>query len=56
MGYVDDLMLGVKAKNPAEPEFIQAVQEKAVGQEVLRSITPGQQVVKIVNEELIATL
>jgi len=29
MGYVDDLMLGVKAKNPSEPEFIQAVQEVA---------------------------
>ncbi|HHM24195.1 MAG TPA: signal recognition particle protein [Bacteroidetes bacterium] len=33
-------------------EFIQAVQEKAIGQEVLRSVTPGQQVVKIVYDEL----
>ena len=33
-------------------QFIQAVQKKAVGQEVLRSITPGQQVVKIVYDEL----
>ena len=32
--------------------FIQAVQEKAVGQEVVRSVTPGQQVVKIVYDEL----
>ncbi len=34
-------------------EFIARVQEKAVGQEVLRSITPGQQVVKIIHDELI---
>ncbi len=33
-------------------EFIRRVQEKAVGQEVARSLTPGQQVVKIVHEEL----
>jgi signal recognition particle subunit SRP54 len=36
--------------------FISRVRERAVGQEVMRSLTPGQQVVKIVNEELIATL
>ncbi len=33
-------------------EFIGRVQERAVGQEVLRSLTPAQQVIKIVNEEL----
>lgn len=33
-------------------DFIKQVQEKAVGEEVLSSITPGQQVVKIVHEEL----
>jgi signal recognition particle subunit SRP54 len=37
-------------------EFIKQVQAKAVGQEVLRSITPGQQIIKIVNDELIAIL
>jgi signal recognition particle subunit SRP54 len=36
--------------------FIAAVEERAVGQEVLRSITPGQMVVKIVHEELIRLL
>jgi signal recognition particle subunit SRP54 len=36
--------------------FIGRVRERAVGQEVMRSLTPGQQVVKIVHEELIATL
>ena len=33
-------------------DFVKAVTERAVGQEVLESLTPGQQVVKIVNEEL----
>jgi len=36
--------------------FISRVRERAVGAEVMRSLTPAQQVVKIVNEELIATL
>ena len=34
-------------------DFIKKVSEKAVGDQVLKSLTPGQQVVKIVNEELI---
>lgn len=37
-------------------DFIERVKAKAVGQEVLRSVTPGQMVVKIVNDELIRTL
>jgi signal recognition particle subunit SRP54 len=36
--------------------FVGRVRERAVGVEVMRSLTPGQQVVKIVHEELIATL
>jgi signal recognition particle subunit SRP54 len=32
--------------------FVERVREKAVGQDVLRSLTPGQQVVKIVHDEL----
>lgn len=34
-------------------EFISNVTERAVGEDVLKSLTPGQQVIKIVNEELI---
>lgn len=37
-------------------EFIATVSEKAVGQEVLQSLNPAQQVIKIVNEELIALM
>lgn len=33
-------------------EFVNRVKERAVGQEVLKSLTPGQQVIKVVNEEL----
>ena len=33
-------------------DFISKVTEKAVGEQILNSLTPGQQVVKIVNEEL----
>ncbi|MBC7160024.1 MAG: signal recognition particle protein [Porphyrobacter sp.] len=41
---------------PVARDFIARVTEKAVGQQVLRSVTPGQQVVKIVNDELVAML
>ena len=37
-------------------QFISEVSEKAVGQEVLQSLNPAQQVIKIVNEELIALM
>src|SRR5438309_2422149 len=37
-------------------DFIARVREKAVGEEVLRSVTPGQQVVKIVHDELVTLL
>jgi signal recognition particle subunit SRP54 len=37
-------------------DFIARIRERAVGVEVMRSLTPAQQVVKIVHEELMATL
>ena len=37
-------------------DFIQRVRERAVGVEVMKSLTPAQHVIKIVHEELIATL
>ena len=37
-------------------DFIQKVQEKAIGTDVLNSLTPGQQVIKIVYDELIEML
>ncbi|MCA0990202.1 signal recognition particle protein [Bacillus hwajinpoensis] len=37
-------------------QFINKVKERAVGQEVMKSLTPGQQVIKVVNEELTALM
>jgi signal recognition particle subunit SRP54 len=41
---------------PVVRRFVDQVTEKAVGQSVLRSVTPGQQVVKIVNDALVEML
>jgi len=41
---------------PVARDFVDKVTEQAVGQEVIRSVTPGQMVVKIVNDALIETL
>jgi len=37
-------------------QFLERVQEKAVGQQVLQAVRPGQQLVKIVHDELVALL
>src|SRR5271165_146521 len=41
---------------PVVKDFIASVREKAVGAEVLRSVSPGQMVVKIVNDALVEAL
>lgn len=41
---------------PVARRFIDAVTEKAIGQDVLKSVTPGQMVIKIVHDELVETL
>ena len=41
---------------PVVKDFIAKVKERAIGQEVIRSITPGQMVVKIVHDVLVDTL
>jgi signal recognition particle subunit SRP54 len=41
---------------PVVKDFIEAVNEQATGQDVLRSVTPGQMVVKIVHDHLVETL
>ncbi|MFZ5703723.1 MAG: signal recognition particle protein [Pseudomonadota bacterium] len=41
---------------PVVRTFVDKVTEQAVGQQVLRSVTPGQQVVKIVNDALVEML
>ncbi len=41
---------------PVVKQFVAAVKQRAVGQEVLRSVSPGQQVVKIVHDHLVELL
>ncbi len=41
---------------PVVKEFVKKVKERAIGQEVLRSVTPGQMVIKIVNDHLVEML
>ena len=41
---------------PVARDFVDRITEKAVGAEVLRSVTPGQMVVKIVHDALVETL
>lgn len=41
---------------PVVRRFVDAVREKALGEDVLRSLTPGQMLVKIVNDELVSLM
>jgi signal recognition particle subunit SRP54 len=41
---------------PVAREFIEKVKEQALGQDVLKSLTPGQALIKVVNDELVAMM
>ncbi len=41
---------------PVVKEFVEEVKQKALGEEVMKSLTPGQALVKIVNDELIRVM
>ncbi|MFH1218110.1 MAG: signal recognition particle protein [Pseudomonadota bacterium] len=56
MGEVRMALLEADVNFKVVKEFVAAIGEKAVGQEVLESLSPGQQVVKIVNDELTSLL
>ena len=56
MGEVRTALLEADVHFRVVKEFIAAVTEKAVGKEVLSSLSPGQQVVKVVHDELVALL
>jgi len=49
-------LLDADVSLPVARDFIKAVKARATGQAVTKSITPGQQVVKIVHDELVAVL
>jgi signal recognition particle subunit SRP54 len=62
-GHVDKAMREVRlalleadVALPVVKDFISKVKEKAVGQEVIKSVTPGQMIVKIVNDQLVEML
>ncbi len=56
MREVRTALLEADVSLPVVRDFVRAVERKATGQAVTKSITPGQQVVKIVHDELIAVL
>ena len=37
-------------------KFVKSVEERAIGQDVMQSLTPGQMVIKIVNEEMVSLM
>jgi len=41
---------------PVVKEFVEEVKEKALGEEVMKSLTPGQALIKIVNDELVKVM
>ncbi len=41
---------------PVVRQFVEQVREKALGEEVMRSLTPGQVLIKIVNDELVSLM
>lgn len=56
MGEVRTALLEADVNFGVVKEFIASVSEKAIGREVLSSLSPGQQVVKIVHDELVQLL
>lgn len=56
MGEVRTALLEADVNFKVVKEFVAAVTQKAVGQDVLSSLSPGQQVVKIVHDELVDLL
>src|SRR2546423_14592650 len=49
-------LLGADVHFKVAREFVDRVQQKCLGQEVLKGVTPGQQIVKIINDELVQLL
>jgi signal recognition particle subunit SRP54 len=56
LGDIRKALLEADVALPVVRAFIDNVRPRAIGTEVLKSVTPGQQVVKVVNDELVAML
>src|ERR1700685_19236 len=53
---VRDSLIDADVALPVVKEFIDKVRPRAIGENVIRSVTPGQQVIKIVHDMLVETL
>ena len=56
LGEVRKALLQADVNFRVAKSFVKAVEEKALGQNIVKSITPGQQVVKLVHDELVAIM
>src|ERR1700690_74569 len=56
LGEVRNALIEADVALPVVKEFIDKVRPRAVGENVIRSVTPGQQVIKIVHDVLVETL
>jgi signal recognition particle subunit SRP54 len=56
LGEVRAALIDADVALPVVKDFIERVRPRAIGVEVIRSVTPGQQVVKIVHDALVETL
>ncbi|MGH6683696.1 MAG: signal recognition particle protein, partial [Pseudolabrys sp.] len=56
LGEVRTALVEADVALPVVKDFIDKVRPKAIGESVIRSVTPGQQIVKIVHDQLVETL
>src|SRR6201995_5079962 len=56
LGEVRTALIEADVALPVVKDFIEKVRPRAIGEDVIRSVTPGQQVVKIVHDVLVETL
>src|SRR5690349_1807147 len=56
LGEVRNALIEADVALPVVKTFIDKVRPRAIGEDVIRSVTPGQQVVKIVHDVLVETL
>src|SRR5580692_10512388 len=56
LGEVRTALVDADVSLPVVKDFIEKVRPRAIGENVIRSVTPGQQVIKIVHDVLVETL
>src|SRR5499427_11024266 len=56
LGEVRAALIEADVALPVVKDFVEKVRPRAIGENVIRSVTPGQQVVKIVHDVLVETL